>query len=240
MLLITLTYKNKLLAEAFNIHITEIEPDTEKYRVSLHLTNAAHALDVSIGKRLTLIVQMKNRNGAMFILNTATVTIDRIERTAKSDVIDLFCDLQVRDDYYAYDQDLLDHIRHYWQPEEMESIDRSQFTEEEHCLYMRALLFWHGVPDKLDLQSKYCLEGNKVKNKCDLFICLGELFIGERGYIGNNLDALHECLFETVKTKTAILFEIKSARALKEKIGEQYLMKLKGVLDRFFEVQLLE
>ncbi|MEY3443514.1 MAG: hypothetical protein RLZZ519_1795 [Bacteroidota bacterium] len=57
-----------------------------------------------------------------------------------------------------------------------------------------ACLHWSGIREEMDPLRQLLIDGSCVTSKVDLYCHLGEVFFGERGYMGQDLDGLHDCL----------------------------------------------
>jgi hypothetical protein len=89
-----------------------------------------------------------------------------------------------------YDQAKNDILKR-WQNEE--SVDWRSLTVKGKKAYVKACLEWSGLPTKLIKCSNYVLDGAQVKNEPDLYCLLGEILVGERGYIGQDPEGFYDC-----------------------------------------------
>jgi hypothetical protein len=77
-----------------------------------------------------------------------------------------------------------------------ESINWRSLTLKGRIAYVQACLFWTGLPTKTIKSGSYVINCSWIKNRVDLFCILGEVFFGERGYFGQDLDGFSDCFSE--------------------------------------------
>lgn len=233
MLSVIIEQKKNILIEAKFITISINTIGVSKSVIHLFPKNIFHELQDFVGNKVTLKILLKNKLDKVIILNKATVLINSIGNN--SDSVEIQGNISFSDDYYPYNQELLNHINKYWNKN---IIERSQFELNDYDLYLDTLLLWNGIPESLVVKSHYILDGSVVKNKYDLFIQIGEMFIGNKGYFGLNLDALDDCLSITMKgIMSKIPLEIKDSDLLSEKIGKDYFDSLVDVFNKYFDVK---
>src|SRR5712671_442374 len=71
-----------------------------------------------------------------------------------------------------------------------ESIDWRTLTIDEKREWLLACLFDTGVPKGTMPIRNYAIDGNEINNSVDLYCLLGQIFFGDRGYFGQDLDGL--------------------------------------------------
>ncbi len=59
--------------------------------------------------------------------------------------------------------------------------------------WLVACLYWSGLPKQLKKDS-FVVQGPLVKDEPDFYCLMGEVFFGERGYFGQDLDGLDDCM----------------------------------------------
>jgi hypothetical protein len=74
-----------------------------------------------------------------------------------------------------------------------ESIDWRSLSTKGKRTYVKACLKWSDLPSKAIKTGSYILDGAEVKKEIDLYCLLGEVFIGERGYLGQDLHGFYDC-----------------------------------------------
>ena len=236
MLSVVVKSNKKTLVDSELIKLEKSKANPSKYIVQAFSKSVSQELDKFIGSTSVLKILMKDKFNRTVILHQGNALLHSSTNT--SDFTDIECSISFSDNYYPYRPDLLNHITKYWGRDLLNPIDRSQFSGEDFCLYLDTTLLWSGVPELLEIKSRYVLDGASIQSKCDLFIHLGEIFIGDKGYFGLNLDALEECFSLTIKgVDSKIPFELKDGEILSEKIGQSYFDSLTDVLNRFFLVE---
>jgi len=237
MLSIVFNLKKEKITEVDFVSITEDERDVEKYFIQLFGGLNHSRLIKHSRKEISMRILFSDKFDRLIILNKAYLLIDSIvHENHKSTKIK--CSISFSDDYYPFSQDLLDHIYRYWSDGRDSIIDRSNFLPYDSDLYLDTSLLWSGIPESLDFKSSYFLDGKMIRNKFDLFIHLGEIFVGNKGYFGLNLDALSECLSMTMNNlDNKILFKIKNKDSLIRILGDDYFCQLMEVLTPYFLIE---
>jgi RNAse (barnase) inhibitor barstar len=236
MLYIVFEDKKKKLLEANFLELRALEIGISKYVIKLFPSDNFFDKGSFLGDQLKLNILFENKLNKLVKLNQAIVWIDSIIQHIE--FIEIQCKLSFSDDFYPYNQELLNHLYKYWNGDSKVFIDRSGFTQEDLSLYLDASLLWNGVPESIEVKPRYILDGGDIRNKYELFIQIGEIFIGNKGYFGLNLDALDECLSITMKGLIKkVSLEIKNGKILSENIGSMYFESLMGILNRFFNIE---
>lgn len=90
-----------------------------------------------------------------------------------------------------------------------------------------------------NIKSNIVINCNDIKDIPSLYCCLGEAFFGEKGYIGQNLDALDDFLLEVKHSNNIIYFEnsnqlIKHLNTPKNKIkyNDEYVSILTSIFQK--------
>lgn len=63
----------------------------------------------------------------------------------------------------------------------------------------------------IEINFDITIDCNNIKDIPSLYCCLGEAFLGERGYIGSNLDSFDDCLIDIKHSKVSVIFKNSSA-----------------------------
>lgn len=194
-------------------------------------------LEYSIKKddKLKIYIKVKNKKGKYIILNLFAIVVYSVDYEGEE--IKIVGSVNFSNDYYSFNQGLVDHINNYWN-DPKQQINKDLFKKSDYGYYLDTLLLWNGVPEKIELKPKYILDGKNIYNQDDLYIHIGELFMGNRGYFGNNLDALEDC-FRSVKESLQnenFILELRNNERLVSKLGSDYLKNLIEVFNEFGNV----
>ena len=108
------------------------------------------------------------------------------------------------------------------------SIDWRPMTPEGKRQWLKACLFWSGLPNRTIPSFHYVIDGNQVTSDLDLYCLLGEVFFGYRGYFGQGIDGFDDCFSEisiynpdgVVKDGATVV--VKNALELKSVLDEDY------------------
>src|SRR6267154_4591896 len=79
-----------------------------------------------------------------------------------------------------------------------ESIDWRILKDNEKREWLLACLFATGLPKGTMAIKNYTIDGGQVKNSIDLYCLLGEVFFGDKGYFGQDLDGLDDCFADII------------------------------------------
>lgn len=77
-----------------------------------------------------------------------------------------------------------------------ESIDWRALTIGEKKEWLLACLFDTGLPKGTIPNKDYSVDGSEINDSVDLYCLLGQLFFGDKGYFGQDLDGLDDCFVE--------------------------------------------
>jgi len=224
MLSIKLYHKKKELfkAERIIINSDNLTLFTNKENLNEEISNL---------KELNLIIRLKDFKSNWNILNEFIITPKLV--TSSNHKIKINGIINELDDYYEYDQELLNHISKYW-------IDKNQITwrnfSSENCkLYLKTSLLWSRVREGFRLKEHYFIRKNDVFNRDSFFINIGEQFVGERGYFGNGIDGMKDCLSNCEIEENTKLF-IEDWYSLKNILGDKYAHDTVKVLNQYLQV----
>lgn len=79
-----------------------------------------------------------------------------------------------------------------------------ELSKRKKKIWNKSCLRWSKIKENFSPKENYIFNGENVNCVVDLYCYLGELFIGDKGYLGQDLDGLRDCLnsFILDKTKT--------------------------------------
>ncbi len=183
-----------------------------------------------------LFVMYLNKSGESIIYNLGQISNCSIIMSNES-FIKLRCKVFISDDYYSYNQNVLDHMRKFWGNEE-KRICKDEMNEDDSRLYLDVSLLWNGVPSSMVKKKIYFFDTLNVNNRYDLFISMGEIFQHKRGYFGSNLDAFEECLQLSTDRDEKSKFIICNSQEMQRKIGEDYYNSFIEILKLYFDLRL--
>jgi RNAse (barnase) inhibitor barstar len=108
-----------------------------------------------------------------------------------------------------------------------ENIDWRQLTKEGKGEWLLACLFTTGLPNGTLEKKDYKIDGDEIKEHVDLYCILGQTFMGEKGYMGQDLDGLHDCFLD-LKVLPGTMLTIKNHDRLASVLRKRF--------DNYFEV----
>ncbi|MCA6369685.1 MAG: barstar family protein [Cytophagales bacterium] len=108
-----------------------------------------------------------------------------------------------------------------------ENIDWRQLTTDEKGEWLLACLYTTGLPKGTIEDKNYIIDGSQVNEPVDVYCDLGQIFIGDRGYLGSGLDGLHDCLID-IKVPPGTVLTIKHHRRLADILSKRF--------DNYFDV----
>ena len=237
MLNILLKSRNKIICEAESIQVEQVANNKHVVLVRLMKHTHNHTINEYIGTKLIIDVFYNTYKYGMVVLNKGIIFPDAV--TEKDDCLEIIGEFGFSNNYNPYNQELINHVHKYWTGNFNTLIDRSTFDDKDFCLYLETLAIYRNFPKQLQLKSKYLLETKTIRNKCDLFIQLGEMFAGKQTYFCYGLDVLDKSLcyhFKSIDSK--IPFEIRDKDLIVQKVGEKYFKTLLDVLDPFFIIEM--
>ncbi|NBW38951.1 MAG: hypothetical protein EBR30_28830 [Cytophagia bacterium] len=77
-----------------------------------------------------------------------------------------------------------------------ESIDWRTLTIDEKQEWLLACLFTTGLPKGRIVNMNLTIDGSEINELVDLYCSLGQLFFGDKGYFGQDLDGLDDCFID--------------------------------------------
>lgn len=98
--------------------------------------------------------------------------------------------------YYSY-------IMYMWN--NRENINWTNLSYSRKKIWLQACSDY-SLKKTIKIQSNIVVNCHNIKDIPSLYCCLGEAFLGEKGYIGSNLDALDDCLIDIKHKNISILF----------------------------------
>jgi hypothetical protein len=118
-------------------------------------------------------------------------------------------------------------------------------TIKEKREWLKACLFWTGLPDKKIESFNYIIDGNQVNSEWDFYCLMGETFFGYRGYFGQDSHGLMDCFSEifmqtkdneTVKNGAKII--VKNSGQVREVLQDDFQYIVESLRDRGFDIEL--
>ena len=73
------------------------------------------------------------------------------------------------------------------------SVEWRTLTIDEKREWLLACLFDTGLPKGTIPNKNYTIDGSEINNSVDLYCLLGQIFFGDKGYVGQDLDGLDDC-----------------------------------------------
>ena len=111
--------------------------------------------------------------------------------------------------------------------------------------WLKACLFWTGLPDKKIKSFNYIIEGNQVNSDWDFYCLMGETFFGYGGYFGQDPHGLMDCLSEIVRrTKDNETVEkgakiiVKNSGQVRDVLQDDFHYIIESLRDRGFGIEL--
>jgi hypothetical protein len=123
-----------------------------------------------------------------------------------------------------------------------ESIDWRALTIGEKKEWLLACLFDTGLPKGTIPKKDYAVDGSEINDSVDLYCLLGQLFFGDKGYFGQDLDGLDDC-FVDLKVLPETTLTIKNherlASILNKKIDTYFTMLIDIFKGHGFKIRLV-
>lgn len=108
-----------------------------------------------------------------------------------------------------------------------ENIDWRHLTTDEKAEWLLACLFTKGIPKGTIENKNYVIDGNEVNEPVDIYCFFGQIFIGDRGYMGQDIDGLNDCLID-FKVAPGTVLTIKNHKHLADVLSKRF--------DNYFDV----
>jgi len=172
-----------------------------------------------------------NRNNEEIIINEFKIFTDIKNRNLNSNFyLEGFIDFI--DDYYEYNQEVID-LLCFWN-----NNSTLLNSKKETWTYTLATLIYSGLPINIPFDKTVYIDGNHIISKYHFFNILAEKLLGEKKYIGSNLDALYSSLKGSNIKQSKNSSVIKISNFLKLKIifkpyGVNYLSEILSILNEF-------
>ena len=110
-----------------------------------------------------------------------------------------------------------------------DKFDWRNLATEEKGEWLLACLFTTGLPKGTIPKTDYLINGDEIYDPVDLYCLLGQVFFGERGYMGQDLDGLHDCFIQ---------LEVLPGTTLTIKNHIKVMTVLRKRFDNYFDVLL--
>ncbi|MCP9266884.1 barstar family protein [Xenorhabdus sp. XENO-1] len=78
-------------------------------------------------------------------------------------------------------------------------------SNEKKKIWLDLSFDWHGLQKKY-IENDIIIDCSSITDIPSLYCCLGESFLGGRGYLGRNLDALDDCLIDITHKNIKVIF----------------------------------
>jgi RNAse (barnase) inhibitor barstar len=98
-------------------------------------------------------------------------------------------------------------------------------------------LFYTGLPKGIIPIKDYTIDGSEVNNSVDLYCLFGQIFFGDKGYFGQNLDGLDDCFID-LKVLPETTLTIKNHEKLANILNEKFDTYFTDLIDIFKEIGL--
>ena|SRR5688572_836753 len=138
-------------------------------------------------------------------------------------------------------KDILEH----WRLGESTLDWRRLTTLKEKKEWLKACLFWTGLPDKKIKSLDYIVDGNQVNSDVDFYCLMGEAFFGYRGYFGQDSHGLMDCFSEIVlRTKNNETVEkgakiiVKDSGQVRDVLQDNFQYIVEGLRNKGFDIEL--
>lgn len=95
-----------------------------------------------------------------------------------------------KQDFHDYDQDIID-LLYFWDDRKYTDLRKRQKFYNVGCL------FYSGIPESLPNNLSITIDCSDINSNWYFYTMLAEKLIGDKGYIGSNLDAFNDCLRES-------------------------------------------
>ena len=108
-----------------------------------------------------------------------------------------------------------------------ELIDWRTLTIGEKREWLLACLFDTGLPTGTITNKEYSVDGSEINDSVDLYCLLGQLFFGDKGYFGQDLEGLDDCFVDLKvlpETRLIIKNHERLASILNRKIDTYFTM----------------
>ena len=86
------------------------------------------------------------------------------------------------------------------------TLDWRNLSRQQRKIWLDACSDWQWTTQR-HIHSDLIVDCRKIIDISSLYCCLGEVFFGEKGYIGRNLDALDDCLLDLQHANRTIIFQ---------------------------------
>jgi hypothetical protein len=117
-----------------------------------------------------------------------------------------------KDSYNDYNQAYLDVFKKWSNNEKIEW--RNLVNRKKKETLLRCFAIYGGLRNKNKFKDKYIVDFDFVKEEIDIYCLLGEVFFGNKGYMGTELNSFIDCLifykFEKINELSKIVLEIKN------------------------------
>lgn len=201
MLIIQFFCNNNRIYECDYLFIEEI--DGEEYFI--HLYGISSAIDIKVS-RLEIRVSLKNKNDKT--LNTLyEVSLFGFKpfMTELDNTLCLKSKINFSDDYYLYDQNVVD-LLYSWVYENPIRLNKYIITTE---LYNFTSLIFSGTRKFDKYNNEIIVKGKEITNYIHFYNVLAYSMLGYKKYLASNLDALYDSL-----SKNKELFKLKKNRII--------------------------
>ena len=115
-----------------------------------------------------------------------------------------------------------------------ESVDWRTLTSDEKKEWLLACLFYTGLPKGIIPAKNYTVDGREINNPVDFYCLLGQVFFGDKGYFGQDLDGLHDC-FMDLKVSSETTLTIKHHEKLAKILNRKFESYFTSLTDIFKE-----
>ncbi len=86
------------------------------------------------------------------------------------------------------------------------TLDWRNLSRQQRKIWLDACSDWQ-LTTQRHIHSNLLVNCSEIVDISSLYCCLGEVFFGEKGYIGCNLDALDDCLLDLQHIHRTIIFQ---------------------------------
>lgn len=212
--------------KVFNCEYISIEEDYSSDLDNIYFKNIKNLSNAcEVKDSLEVICKISNKNNEESILSIFTLIPKKeIKINKEPSGFMIVCDVEYSEDYYFYDQSLID-LFYFWNNDFYRNIKKNE------RIYNLATLIYSGIPDSISGNKIVNIKGNEINNIFHFFNIIAEELIGEKSYIGSNLDSLHEIL-KNNKTNNSITINFFQHKNLSDTLDhhrEKYFEEIKNI-----------
>jgi len=152
----------------------------------------------------------------------------------KINLDDLWTEFEVQcyfDELHEFNQFYLDIFRLWNTGYTVEWNTLNSVNERES--FLRCCAIWTGVASHINLKNEYVIDGKLINHPIDLYCVLGQVFFGDKGYFGTEINSFVDCLSQLELEENNSVIKIFHYNELDERLSN--FRGYKGYLQTIIE-----